>query len=461
MLSFDANGVTQGNPVAIVEIVNFDSEKTMRKVWSKSNSRIVSSTFILVSIVLTLIVLNLNIMGYQFQKASGGYIKAKPISAGPSLIDPNLKVEIVFKNTGKLDTPTTSMAFIGPDDILVLEKNKGTVQRIINGQLQSKPLLEVPVGNEVEWGMLGIATTKSAEKTYVFLYYTEADAHGGGILGNRMYRYELVSDKLVNPLLLLDLPATSPQKGQENNHDGGKTMVGPDGNVYVVIGDVGSRNGQAQNNEGGDPVDGTSGILRVTQEGQPVGGGILGDTIPLRLYYAYGIRNSFGFDFDPLSGTIWDTENGADDKDEINLVKPGFNSGWGHIMGFPPKRFNPENDLVNFDGKGQYSNPQFVWKQTVGPTALQFLNSAKLGKQYENTLFVGNVNTGNLYNFKLNASRTGLLLEGPLTDHIADTPEEEQSIIFGEGFGVITDIKVGPDGYLYILGFDGTIYRIS
>ena len=136
------------------------------------------------------------------------------------------------------------MAFIGPDDILVLEKNKGTVQRIINGQLQSKPLLEVPVGNEVEWGMLGIATTKSTEKTYVFLYCTEADAEGGAILGNRMYRYELVNDKLVNPLLLLDLPATSPQKGQENNHDGGKIMMGPNRNVYVVIGDVGSRNGQ-------------------------------------------------------------------------------------------------------------------------------------------------------------------------------------------------------------------------
>ena len=89
------------------------------------------------------------------------------------------------------------------------------------------------------------------------------------------------------------------------------------------------------------------------------------------------------------------------------------------------------------------------------------MNSAKLGKQYENTFFVGNVNTGNLYNFKLNANRTGLLLEAPLADYMSDNPDEEQSIIFGEGFGVITDIKVGPDGYLYVLGFDGTIYRIS
>jgi len=54
-----------------------------------------------------------------------------------------------------------------------------------------------------------------------------------------------------------------------------------------------------------------------------------------------------------------------------------------------------------------------------------------------------------------------MLLEGPLADHMSDTPDEEQSVIFGEGFGVITDIKVGPDGYLYVLGFDGTIYRIS
>ena len=105
-----------------------------------------------------------------------------------------------------------------------------------------------------------------------------------------------------------------------------------------MIGDVGSRNGQTQNNDGGGPVDGTSGILRVTQEGQPVGEGILGDTIPLRLYFAYGIRNSFPIDFDPITGTLSDTENGANDKDEINLVKPGFNSGWSQVTGFPPKR---------------------------------------------------------------------------------------------------------------------------
>ena len=398
---------------------------------------------------------------YSSQTVNSAYVKAKPISGGPTLNDPNLKIELVFKNKSELDSPTTSMAFLGPNDILVLEKNKGAVERITNGQLQKNPLLQVKVGQQVEWGMLGIAVSKSGTNTYVYLYYTEAGNSKGQVaLGNRLYKYQLINDKLVNPLLLLDLPATSLLKGQENNHDGGKVVIGPDHNLYVVIGDVGGRNGLVQNNPKGSTVDGTSGILRLTQDGQPVGKGILGDPIPLNLYYAYGIRNSFGFDFDPVTGNLWDTENGAIDKDEINLVKPGFNSGWGQVMGFAPKKFNPENDLVTFDGKGKYSDPQFVWKQTVGPTDLRFLNSNKLGPQYENTIFVGAVNSGNLYNFKLNTERTGLALQGALTDHIADTPAEEQGIIFGQGFGVVTDIEVGPDGYLYILGFDGTIYRI-
>ena len=130
-------------------------------------------------------------------------------------------------------------------------------------------------------------------------------------------------------------------------------------------------------------------------------------------------------------------------------------------MGFAPTGFEPNQQLVSFDGKGKYHDPQFVWRQTIGPTALKFLNSDKLGKQYENTIFSGDVNTGNLYNFKLSGDRTSLALGGDLSDNVADTRGELQPVIFGQGFGVITDIKVGPgDGYLYVLTYDGSIYRI-
>jgi len=386
------------------------------------------------------------------------YVRARPESSGQVLIDPSLKVEPVFSDG--LKGPTTSMAFLGPNDILVLEKNTGKVQRILNGILQEKPLLQANVSTEVELGMLGIAISKNqAGKPFVFLYYSEANS-SGTVLGNRLYRYELVDGRLVNPLLLLNLPATSPIVGHENNHNGGKVVIGPDKNVYVIVGDVGGRIGNVQNIIRGNSPDGTSGILRVTQDGKSVENGPFGSSVPNTLYYAYGIRNSFGFDFDPVTGNLWDTENGGIDKDEINYVFPGFNSGWRKTMGMAVSRFDPQEDLFNFAGKAKYSDPEFVWKQTVAPTALKFLNSTKLGSQYANTIFVGDVKTGNLYNFKLDTDRKVLLLKPPLDDKVADTPDEIQSAVFGQGFGVITDIQVGPDGYLYILGITGNIYRI-
>src|ERR671933_2882056 len=219
--------------------------------------------------------------------------------------DPNLKVELVAQG---LKLPT-SMAFLGPNDILVLEKESGTVQRIVNGKMLTQPLLQVPVSTTDERGMLGIAVAKHSNgvPTYVFLYYTK-DGGGGGSqsLANVLYRYELVNDQLTNPKLLLNLPAL-----RGPNHNGGKVVIGPDNNVYTVIGDLRAHRTQAQNVVNGPPVDSTGGILRVTQDGQPVSNTPLGQgTAPLDLYYAYGIRNSFGMDFDPVSGKLWDTENG-------------------------------------------------------------------------------------------------------------------------------------------------------
>jgi len=209
--------------------------------------------------------------------------------------DTNLKADVVVSG---LDLPT-SMAFLDPDDILVTEKEKGTVQRIIDGKMLAEPLLDVNVANISERGLLGIAVSKNVTKstdphTYVFLFYSETLAKDGGDpVGNRLYRYELVNNKLVNPVLLLDLPV---RPGP--SHNGGVVTIGPDNNVYVVIGDVNrinesSANTLAQNVDGPMP-DGRGGILRVTQNGEVVGGvGILGNEDPLNKYYAYGIRNSF------------------------------------------------------------------------------------------------------------------------------------------------------------------------
>jgi glucose/arabinose dehydrogenase len=200
-----------------------------------------------------------------------------------------------------------------------------------------------------------------------------------------------------------------------------KLLIGPDKNVYAVIGDLLYHRTMAQNIASGGPPDLTSGVIRVTQEGNPVPNSPLGNTYPLNLYYAYGIRNSFGMGFDPITGKLWDTENGPNYGDELNLVEPGFNSGWAQVQGIwtpkgaiedenaGPVNLHPSN-LVDFGGKGKYRSPEFTWYQEVAPTALKFLTSDKLGKRYQNNMFIGDYLYGNIYDFKLDQNRTGLLL---------------------------------------------------
>jgi len=390
----------------------------------------------------------------------------------------NLNIELVAEG---LEFPTT-MAFLGPSDILVLEKDNGTVRRIINSSLLEKPLLNVNVNTEKELCMCGIATSKTVSAhSYVFLYFTEiqtkpeknSEDKESNPLANRLYRYELIDGNLQNPKLLLDLPKTAGP-----HHSGGAVMVGPDGNIYLPVGDFDNiRNKQyietkAQNIKDSKDPDGRGGILRVTQDGKTVENGILGDSDPLDKYYAYGIRNSYGIDFDPVTGYLWDTENGHAYGDEINLVRPGFNSGWNKVQGIwtetkqhTEAKKTEIDQLVYFNGKGTYSPPEFTWNKTVGPTGLKFLTSDKLGQEYKNDIFVGDVNNGNIYHFDLNKDRTELVLTGKLSDKVADSSEEiyESDIVFGQGFGGITDIEVGPyDGYLYVVSSkEGKIFRIG
>ena len=169
-------------------------------------------------------------------------------------------------------------------------------------------------------------------------YYCVSDE---GTVGNNLYRYELKDDKLINPKLLLHLPAWPAPA-----HNGGVVKIGPDNNLYLTVGDfVGSVNEtsrtKAQNYKNGTEPDGRGGILTLTQDGKPVSNPILGNEIPLSFYYAYGIRNSFGIDFDPVTHMLWDSENGPDYGDEINLVEPGFNSGWHKIQGLWEPIYDP------------------------------------------------------------------------------------------------------------------------
>ena len=384
---------------------------------------------------------------------------------GPTVDNPKLKVEVVA--TG-IRFPS-HMAFLGNNDILFLEKNDGLVKRVVNGSIQNQSLLDVPVANGVERGMLGIAIMKgSTNPPRVYLYFTQALKDGDDVangtvpLGNRLYRYNLVDGKLVSPKLLLDLP-TLPGSA----HNGGKVLVGPDGFVYLTIGDLNRSNAnmsnstitKVQNHAEGLEPDGRAGILRIPENESTASRGIIGLHHPLDKYFAYGLRNSFTIAFDPITGRLWDAENGPEYGDEINLVQPGFNSGWNKVQGiWIPKENSPGNvthnpsGLFGFGDKGRYREPELSWYQpSPGLTSITFMNSSNLGEQYTNDLFVGDFHNGNVYHFKLDKERVHLVLPPVLADKVVNKANETESAIFARGFGGITDMQVGPDGYLYVL----------
>ena len=398
------------------------------------------------------------------------------VQSEPTTLNPDFTIQRVIVG----DFEPSSMTFLGPDDLLVLDRDEGKVYRIENG-IESGPLLDVNVATDGYRGLLGAAASiDNSGSTELFLYFTEARSDDGDDsgknsiepLGNRLYRYDLVDNKLINPKLLLDLPALPGPR-----HAGGVVAVGPDNNIYLTIGDLDGTfrykqyETKSQNYQDGSTPDGRSGILVVDQNGKPVANQTLGNSFPLNLYYAFGIRNSFGIDWDPLTGYLWDSENGPDFGDELNLVLPGFNSGWAAIQGYWKPNTEKKgpvnlelNDFETFGGHGTYRPPDFVWLNPVAPSAIKFLDSEKYGSEYKNDLLVGDANYGNIYYFKLDDQRMNLELSGKLSDKIANNTEEMNDIIFAKGFGKVADIEIDPEGFLHVLSTQkhvASIYRIS
>lgn len=395
-------------------------------------------------------------------------------STFPTVNDTNLKVESVVAG---LKEPT-NMAFLGPEDFLVLQKG-GTVVRVTDGIISETPLLNVTVPTGITQGMLGIAISNNSasnDTKTVFLYYTEVSNNATNqhnqtnqiqTLGNKVYKYDLVNGTLKNPKLLLTLPA---KQGYMDN--GGYLRIGPDDNLYMTVGAITADSVSAvqtltQNFVNGTAVDGRAGILRMTLNGTPVlnniGDGLLGNTFPLNLYFGYGLKDSFGIDFDPVTGILWDAEPGRFINDEVNLIKPGFNGGFETIQG--PSTYVPAapTGLVDFNGTGIYRDPEFVWTQKVVPVGLKFLNSDKLGPNYQNDMFIGSFLNGHIYHFDLTKDRNHLIVPSSFNYKQMATWNATGSdeITFGSGFGGISSIHVGPDGFLYVISFtNGEIYKI-
>jgi len=477
---------------------------------------------------------------------------------GPSMLVSNLAVRTVVSGANQ----PTSMAFIGPNEFFLLEKPTGRVLRVVNGQIQSI-VLDLAVNFASERGLLGIALHPNfPANPGVYLYWTcSAPAPPAAnpffptqqqcsdppqlgtdtnnilavpLLGNRVDRFVWNGSTLTFDRNLIKLHAfqndgapVPPGQGDaaqpaQGNHNGGVLRFGPDGKLYIIIGDNGRR-GQLQNLVNGptppQPDDQFGGpapdnnhltgvILRLNDDGSTptnnpffsAGAAIGGEVgANIQKIFAYGVRNSFGLAFDPISGDLWSEENGDDAFDEINRVEAGMNGGWVQIMG-PVSRISQFKNIevTMFGGNLQqlrwpptniadtpaeaisrlvlipgahYSDPEFSWKFAVAPAGIGFVKGRALGPQYEGDLFVGAARTtlagGYLFHFQITGNRKKIGVDDPrLEDRVADNNAkfditESESLLIGRDFGVGTDLQTGPNGNLFVVSLsNGAVYEI-
>src|SRR5688500_4449047 len=386
------------------------------------------------------------------------------VAHAQTVLDPNLRVQTWVRG---LDRPT-GVVFIENNDALVTERTTGRVKLLRNRAVHSTVLdLNVANGGS-EQGLLGITLSPQFDTDkYVYLYYTASTADGGRAFDNRVERHVWNGTSLTFDRHIVRMSADPGP-----NHNGGRMAFGPDNKLYVLMGDV-NRNGRTQNHETSGEVSRTGVVMRLQPYGKPVPNNpyfnAATPTAPINDIWAHGIRNGFGLDFDPVSGMLWESENGSGNFDEINLVHRGFNGGWEDLMG-PAARNGgtagePVGTMANLGGNSQYYDPKFSWLNPVVPTDLHFLRNGFLGNEYRGDMFVGTLRNGAIMHFDLSFNRRNLLLDGGLADQVADNTlnnrlGEQGQILFGTGFGTVTDIITGPGG-MFVLSLDGVLYRIS
>ncbi|MGI8923000.1 MAG: PQQ-dependent sugar dehydrogenase [Fimbriimonadales bacterium] len=379
-------------------------------------------------------------------------------------------VETVATN---LSQPTT-MAFVGSDTFLICEKETGRVKRVVNGVVEGIAL-DLAVSTTGERGLLGICLHPNfATNGFVYAYYSRAPSDGGSWVDNRIDRFRYNDGILSFNAGVASFPV-DPNQANGPIHNGGIILIGPDDKLYAITGDLNRgrlSNPRIEQNSATELASGVGGIHRYNLDGTiPLDNPFVLHPDPkIRTMWAYGVRNSFGMTVDPLSGRIWFTENGPNNYDEVNVVpEPGMNSGWLKIIGpdsrnaeYSENGFNPydADDLTELPSS-YYRDPEFSWLSTIGPTSILFLTSAKMGEAERNHCLIGDTNNGDLYLFEMDPHREHFDLDGPLSDRVADNSGERGLNEYGSGWGIVTDLEIGPDGYIYVSSLSsGKVFRI-
>jgi len=360
--------------------------------------------------------------GWGWMRAAGAAALSAALigsPTAPALAAPAIRAKLVV---GGLNVPT-AFTFEPGNRIWYVEKSTGQIRIHDLGTGSDSPFATVPgVNADGERGMLGIALDPGyPTDPYVYVYATRSVS---GALSNQILRLTDSSGTGTNRTVIFGAPASS-----SPYHNSGRILFGPDGMLYAIVGeghDAANAQDTTQNNRGK--------ILRMT----PSGGVPSDNPIANSRIFAYGIRNSFGFAFDPQKDRLWETENGPSCNDELNMIRKGANYGWGPnetCSGTAPGN-------TNQDGRNPVM-PKRWYTPTIAPTGLTFCQACALGSRNSGKLFFGAYNTGAIRAVTLNAKRTGVT---------------GQRVAYTHPSGVLS-MEVGPNGVLYFSD-SGGIYKL-
>jgi glucose/arabinose dehydrogenase len=341
-----------------------------------------------------------------------GLVGTTPV---PAIAAPGVRAVRVAKN---LASPV-GFTFTPTGRLVYLERNTGWMRfRNLQTGIDHRVHRVSKVNFDGERGALGVAVHPGwPAQPFVYVFVTRNTSVG---LRNQVLRIKVQNGR-VGVRKLLSVAA-----GPASNHNGGRILFGPDKRLYVVIGD----NAVSANSQ--DRTGNLRGkILRLNADGSVPANNPFGKRI-----WAYGIRNSIGFAFDPQNGRLWESENGPSCNDEINRIVRGGNHGWG-----------PSESCPNTNNSGPTPRilPKYTFVSTLGLTGLAFCDACGLGAGFDGDLLVGAVNDGIIRRFDLNAGRTGFDA-GPLL--VLDRP------------GPVLSLEVAPNGRIYFSDF-GAIYRLA
>lgn len=341
-------------------------------------------------------------------------------------IDPNLPATYRVERVAAVAWPI--VLDWTPDGRLFYTERFSGHLRVINtdGTLQDDPVWTFPVQTDGERGLLGVAVSPDYETTgYIYVYYTRVPGDGYNVPVNRIVRITESGGQGADPKVMLDVPLTT------NNlwHQGGNIHFGPDGMLYLAIGEY----YQAALAQDINAIPGKINRFQVTEDGLIPAPD---NPFPGSATFAYGLRNTFDFDFDPYSSLfqIFATDNGPDCDDELNLILRGGNYGWR--PGYPCDARAPQS-------VGTYIYPLWHTNPTEAPTGVAVYTGTQI-PQWQGQVFFCMWNTGKMRRAVLDRSRSAL------------ASVNEVNL---QGQTCTIEVENGPDGALYFTNQNG-IYRI-